>query len=141
MNTSQTDILPSNGIFTTDEVQKFRNETSGTRNVIHLNNAGAGLMPDVVTRAQLDHIRLESEIGGYEAAEFKIQILSMPFMNRPLFCLIASHQILHLPQVQRILIQGHCHQFPLKKEISYSLIKMILCLIKSSFCHYKDDWE
>ena len=71
MNTSQTDTLPANSIFTTHEVQKFRNETSGTRNVIHLNNAGAGLMPDVVTKAQLDHIRLESEIGGYEAAEFK----------------------------------------------------------------------
>ena len=71
MNTLQTDILPSHSIFTTDEVQKFRDETPGTRNVIHLNNAGAGLMPDAVTRAQLDHIRLESEIGGYEAADLK----------------------------------------------------------------------
>lgn len=28
-------------------------------------------MPDVVTKAMLDHIRLESEIGGYEAADLK----------------------------------------------------------------------
>ena len=71
MQTLQSDILPSGSIFTTAEVQKFRDETAGTRNVIHLNNAGSGLMPDVVTQAQLDHIRLESEIGGYEAADLK----------------------------------------------------------------------
>jgi len=71
MNTLQTNILPSHSIFTTEEVRKFRDDTPGTQNVIHLNNAGAGLMPDAVTRAQLDHIRLESEIGGYEAADLK----------------------------------------------------------------------
>ncbi len=71
MNVPQKVFLPANSVFTTDEVQKFRNETSGTRNIIHLNNAGAGLMPDVVTKAQLDHIKLEAEIGGYEAAEIK----------------------------------------------------------------------
>lgn len=61
-------LLPEKSIFSADDVKKFRSETSGTRNVIHLNNAGAGLMPDVVTKSQLDHILLESEIGGYEAA-------------------------------------------------------------------------
>ncbi len=71
MSTSQKGSLSVNSVFTADEVRKFRNETSGTKNVIHLNNAGAGLMPDAVTRALLDHIKLESEIGGYEAAEVK----------------------------------------------------------------------
>jgi selenocysteine lyase/cysteine desulfurase len=33
-----------------------------------MNNAGAGLMPDSVTKSLLDHLQLESEIGGYEAA-------------------------------------------------------------------------
>ncbi len=54
--------------FSKGEIQQLRNETAGTKNVIHLNNAGSGLMPDIVTRAQLEYIRLESEIGGYEAA-------------------------------------------------------------------------
>ncbi|MEO6732018.1 MAG: aminotransferase class V-fold PLP-dependent enzyme [Ferruginibacter sp.] len=54
--------------FTPEEVQNFRNETAGTKNVVHLNNAGAGLMPDIVTQVQLDHITLESQMGGYEAA-------------------------------------------------------------------------
>jgi selenocysteine lyase/cysteine desulfurase len=55
-------------IFTDSEIAAFRTETVGCKNVIHLNNAGSGLMPDIVTKVQLDHIKLESEIGGYEAA-------------------------------------------------------------------------
>lgn len=68
--------LPPGSAFSIEEVQRFRHETAGTRNVIHLNNAGSGLMPDVVTRAQLDHIELESRIGGYEAAALKSDIIS-----------------------------------------------------------------
>ena len=71
MNAFQQALATANNVFTADEVRQFRKETTGTKNIIHLNNAGAGLMPDVVTDAQLDHIRLESEIGGYEAADLK----------------------------------------------------------------------
>jgi selenocysteine lyase/cysteine desulfurase len=62
---------PNNTIFSNIEITTFRNETNGCRNVIHFNNAGAGLMPNVVTQVQLDHIKLESEIGGYEASALK----------------------------------------------------------------------
>jgi selenocysteine lyase/cysteine desulfurase len=58
-------------IFTNQEISTFRNETDGCKNVIHLNNAGAGLMPNMVTQAQLDHIKLESQIGGYEASALR----------------------------------------------------------------------
>lgn len=75
MNLSNRVTLPSNSIFTAQEVQKFRNETAGTKNVIHLNNAGSGLMPDIVTQAQLDHIKLESEIGGYEASAVRADVV------------------------------------------------------------------
>ena len=64
-------LLPDTSVFSVAEVEKFRADTTGTQNVIHLNNAGAGLMPDVVTKAQLDHINLEAEMGGYEAAAYR----------------------------------------------------------------------
>ncbi|MGS2762040.1 aminotransferase class V-fold PLP-dependent enzyme [Sinomicrobium sp. M5D2P9] len=75
MNSDQKIALPSGSVFSTGEVQKFRNETRGCNNVIHLNNAGAGLMPDVVTQAQLDHIMLEAEIGGYEASALRADLV------------------------------------------------------------------
>lgn len=61
--------------FTPEEISNFRKDTIGCTNVIHLNNAGAGLMPDIVTRAIQEHITLESTIGGYEAAALQAEII------------------------------------------------------------------
>lgn len=60
-----------NLIFTPQEIETFRNITEGCKNVIHLNNAGASLMPNIVTQSVIDHIRLEAQIGGYEAAALR----------------------------------------------------------------------
>jgi len=49
------------------DIDQLRAETPGTRNVIHLNNAGAGLMPDPVLEVIAEHLDLEAQIGGYEA--------------------------------------------------------------------------
>ncbi|HEY2376790.1 MAG TPA: aminotransferase class V-fold PLP-dependent enzyme [Gemmatimonadaceae bacterium] len=51
------------------ELTRWRTDTPGCAHRNHLNNAGAALMPTPVIRAIDDHIRLESEIGGYEAEE------------------------------------------------------------------------
>ncbi|GHO45265.1 aminotransferase class V-fold PLP-dependent enzyme [Ktedonospora formicarum] len=50
------------------DVERARQETPGSANVMHFNNAGASLMPEPVLTATLDHLRLEASIGGYEAA-------------------------------------------------------------------------
>jgi cysteine desulfurase / selenocysteine lyase len=47
---------------------QLRADTPATANLIHFNNAGAALMPDPVFRAMTDHLDLERQFGGYEAA-------------------------------------------------------------------------
>ncbi len=49
------------------DVERLRAETPGCREGIHLNSAGAGLMPAPVLRAIQEHLELEARIGGYEA--------------------------------------------------------------------------
>ncbi|HEV7828557.1 MAG TPA: aminotransferase class V-fold PLP-dependent enzyme [Pseudonocardiaceae bacterium] len=50
------------------DVELARRDTPGAIRVAHLNNAGAALPPSQVTDAVIAHLRLEAEMGGYEAA-------------------------------------------------------------------------
>lgn len=52
----------------TIDVARARRETPGCGHVLHFNNAGAALMPQPVLDATVDYLKLEAEIGGYEAA-------------------------------------------------------------------------
>lgn len=49
------------------DVTQLRADTPGLTHRIHLNSAGASLMPRPVIEAVERHFRLEAEIGGYEA--------------------------------------------------------------------------
>ena len=51
------------------DIKQVRDETPGVGEVVHFNNAGAGLMPRCVLETQKDYLDLEATIGGYEAVE------------------------------------------------------------------------
>ena len=50
------------------DVERLRAETPGVAHRVHLNNAGASLMPRPVLEAMTGYLQREAEIGGYEAA-------------------------------------------------------------------------
>ena len=51
------------------DVEALRAETPGCAYRLHLNNAGAALLAQPTLEAMTGHLRLEAEIGGYEAAD------------------------------------------------------------------------
>lgn len=51
------------------DLEGLRADTPGCAHRIHLNNAGAGLVPRPVLDAVREHLELEARIGGYEAAD------------------------------------------------------------------------
>ena len=55
------------------DVAQWRADTPGCARRIHLNNAGASLTPRPVHAAVMAHLALEDELGGYEAAEARVQ--------------------------------------------------------------------
>jgi selenocysteine lyase/cysteine desulfurase len=48
---------------------RWRDDTPGIDMRVHLNNAGAAFQPRSVAEAVTNHLRRETEIGGYEAAD------------------------------------------------------------------------
>lgn len=56
-----------------DRIARWRSDTPGCANRIHLNNAGAALTPQSVLDACMEHLQLESQIGAYEASDARGQ--------------------------------------------------------------------
>jgi len=62
-------------LFSEREIQQFRAVTKGTAQIIHFNNAGASLPPDVVVDTVIRYLQEEALTGGYEAeAKYKQQL-------------------------------------------------------------------
>jgi len=51
------------------DLARWRADTPGCRQLVHLNNAGAALVPRPVSDAIAAHLALEQAAGGYEAAD------------------------------------------------------------------------
>jgi cysteine desulfurase/selenocysteine lyase len=51
------------------DIQQLRAETAGTGKVIHFNNAGSSLPPDVVVDTVISYLREEATTGGYETED------------------------------------------------------------------------
>jgi len=65
----------TDNIIGASEVAKLRNQTPGVNQVVHFNNAGAALIPEVVENAVSEYFKHEVMYGGYETAEkFSAQI-------------------------------------------------------------------
>jgi selenocysteine lyase/cysteine desulfurase len=54
-----------------NDLEAWRRDTPGCAHRNHLNNAGAALMASPVLEVMKQHLDLEGEIGGYEAAELR----------------------------------------------------------------------
>jgi len=52
--------------FSEAEIEQLRADTPGTTHRVHLNNAGAALMPTQVVTAVTEYLNREVQIGGYE---------------------------------------------------------------------------
>jgi selenocysteine lyase/cysteine desulfurase len=55
------------------DLARWRSDTPGCTGLVHLNNAGAALVPRQVRDAVLRHLALEEELGGYEAADAQVE--------------------------------------------------------------------
>jgi cysteine desulfurase/selenocysteine lyase len=51
------------------DIARLRADTAGCEHSIFFNNAGASLQPRPVVARVIEHLRLEEQVGGYEAAD------------------------------------------------------------------------
>jgi selenocysteine lyase/cysteine desulfurase len=51
------------------DIARLREDTAGCEQSVFFNNAGASLQPRPVVARVIEHLRLEEEVGGYEAAD------------------------------------------------------------------------
>jgi selenocysteine lyase/cysteine desulfurase len=64
-----------------DLLAQWREATPGSAHRVHLNNAGAGLMPKSVLDAITSHLQREVEFGGYESSDAAEEAVADAYAN------------------------------------------------------------
>ncbi len=62
-------------------LKRWRRDTPGCEKRVHLNNAGASLMPASVLGAVVAHLQREAQIGGYEAADAAAEQVAATYVS------------------------------------------------------------
>ena len=88
------------------DLTHWRDETPGCAYRNHLNNAGAALMPEPVIRAIEDHLAFEAHIGGYEAAEERIEQADGVYASIATLLNTASRNIAIAPSSTAAFVQA-----------------------------------
>ncbi len=94
------------------DIIQIRKDTIGCENLVHLNNAGAALMPAAVASAIRDYITAEEMGGGYEVADKNRQELNTFYQYAAELMNCSSSNIYLYRPVQLTVITGHFLQFP-----------------------------
>jgi selenocysteine lyase/cysteine desulfurase len=81
------------GPITDDDIAAWRLDTPGCASRVHLNNAGASLMPMPVLDAIERHLHLEASMGGYEAAAEVADALGQVYADLATLVGAAPHNI------------------------------------------------
>lgn len=63
------------------DLTRWRSDTPGCTALVHLNNAGAALVPRPVRDAILEHLALEEELGAYEAADAQVEPIRQAYAD------------------------------------------------------------
>ena len=58
---------------------QLRADTPGVEHRLHLNNAGASLMPRSVLEVMQEYLKRESEIGGYETEAERRDVIAASY--------------------------------------------------------------
>ncbi len=63
------------------DIDKIRSETPGCEGMVHLNNAGAALMPAAVVGAIAHYLNIETKFGGYEAQDARRNAIGLAYQS------------------------------------------------------------